>query len=100
MRFLWQRSVILGLFRPKSLPWHVSKWDERVQDTMTLWNPDTARRVSLDKLCHALGVRSPKDGFDGSMVADAWALGQREKIALYCEGDVDAVRQCWWKMQG
>ena len=99
LRFIWQRSVILGIHRPVCLPWKVSRYDAHIQDTMELWNPDTAKRISLDKLCRVLGVRSPKRDFNGAMVAEAWARRQLVKIADYCAEDVEATRECWWKMQ-
>lgn len=99
LRFLWQRAVVLKLDKPKSIPWGAGYWDERVQDTMLLWNPDPSKRISLDRLCRALGVRTPKNGFDGSMVTDAWSRGDKQQIATYCEGDVEAMRECWWRMQ-
>lgn len=100
IRFLWQRATILKIRKPKGMPWQAGYWDERVQDTMLMWNPDSSKRISLDRLCKVLGVKTPKQGFDGSMVADAWARGEKKKIATYCEGDVEAMRECYWRMQG
>ena len=99
LRFLWKRAIILKLKPPKAIPWQAGYWDERIQDTMLMWDTDQSKRISLDRLCKVLGVKSPKNGFDGSMVADAWARGEKKKIAAYCEGDVEAVRECWWRMQ-
>jgi hypothetical protein len=47
--------------------------------------------ISQDRLCDALGL-SGKGDFDGSMVADAWANGEHERIADYCRSDVEKVR--------
>lgn len=100
LRFVWKRATILKLKLPKAMPWNAGYWDERVQDTPLMWDPDPSKRISLDRLCKVLGVKSPKNGFDGSMVADAWLRGEHKKIATYCEGDVDAMRECWWRMRG
>lgn len=99
MKFLWKRATVLKIKKPKSMPWNATYWDERIQDTLLMWDSDPSKRISLDRLCKVLGVRSSKNGFDGSMVADAWARGEKQKIATYCEGDVDAMRECWWRMQ-
>jgi predicted PolB exonuclease-like 3'-5' exonuclease len=39
-----------------------------------------------------MGIKG-KDGFDGSMVADAWRNGEHGKIAEYCQDDVMRVRE-------
>ncbi len=46
---------------------------------------------SLDVVCWALGVASPKDTMDGSMVATTYAKGDLAQIALYNAGDVRAT---------
>lgn len=96
MRFLWQRAVVLGIPRPKNIPWNSKPWE--LQDTMLIWNPDRDKRISLDKLCKVLGVESPKGELDGSKIAQAWADGKYEEIAKYCKADVEATRECWRKM--
>jgi len=48
--------------------------------------------ISLGNRCKALGIPG-KDGFDGSMVADAWLAGEHDTIAEYCRDDVERVRQ-------
>jgi hypothetical protein len=46
---------------------------------------------SLDVVCWALGLASPKEEMDGSMVATAYAKGDLSSIALYNAGDVRAT---------
>ena len=101
LRFLWQRAVINGIPMPKALREAVKAkpWAESIADTMVMWSPDRERRISLDKLCRALGVASPKaGGFDGSQVYDAYLAGELDKIAAYCGDDIVAVRSCYLKM--
>lgn len=90
--FLLKRAVILGiqLPPPKSFPRDPKPWDRTVFDTMTAW-AGAKDRVSLDNLCDILGIPG-KDGFDGSMVADAWACGDHNQIMTYCMDDVQRVR--------
>ena len=40
-------------------------------------------------------MTSSKDGFDGSMVANAVASGRIEDVARYCEADVVATWDCY-----
>lgn len=47
--------------------------------------------ASLDVVCWALGVTSPKESMDGSMVAATYAKGDVGQIALYNAGDVRAT---------
>lgn len=100
LRFVWQRAVVNDLTRPVRLPWKAKQWDDRIQDTLLQWNPDTSRRISLGRLCRVLGVQHMADDFDGSQVASAWAAGRKAKIAAYCQADVEAARLCWFRMKG
>lgn len=47
--------------------------------------------TSLDVICWALGVPSPKGEMDGSMVAPTYARGDIESIATYNAADVHAT---------
>lgn len=96
LRFIWQRAVINGIPRPKSIPWNAKPWE--LQDTMLMWNPDREKRISLDTLCSILGVKTPKNGMDGSMVGQAWRDGKHEEIGAYCRADVEATRECFRRM--
>jgi len=76
---------------PRCIPRDVKPWGKGIFDTMTAW-AGTRDTISLDNLCKALGIPG-KDGFDGSMVADAWLAGEHDTIAEYCRDDVERVRQ-------
>lgn len=101
MRFIWQRAVINGIKPPPALRRAIKEkpWAGVVQDTMTLWNPERDRRVSLERLCRALGVENPKGELTGATIFDAYKRGELDKIADYCKGDVRAVRDCYRRMQ-
>ncbi len=48
---------------------------------------------SLDELCLALSIPSPKEGgVDGGKVFDLVKAGDFEKLRAYCAADVEAVR--------
>lgn len=100
LRFLWQRSVINRVKLPSSLmkACKARPWDGMVADTMQMWHPDRDRRISLEKLCKALGVTTPKTDLDGSKVYEAYKAGEIERIANYCKGDVIAMRECYKRL--
>ena len=56
-----------------------------------MWSSDSQKRVSMDKLCRALGIPGKGD-FDGSMVASTWPTDP-EKVIAYCKEDVERTRQ-------
>jgi predicted PolB exonuclease-like 3'-5' exonuclease len=93
LRFILCRSVVLGVKVPSVLPRDSKPWDKTIFDTMQAW-AGQRDRVSMDKLCKALGIPG-KEGFDGSMVAEAWANGEHAKIADYCADDVRKTREIW-----
>lgn len=100
LRFLAQRYIVNGI-RPhiviakaaQAKPWEV----EKVFDTMVQWS-GVGSRISLDKLCKALGIKSPKGDIDGSKVWDAVQAGRLVEVADYCARDVEAVRQVHLRM--
>jgi hypothetical protein len=56
-------------------------------------------RISLDNLCAALGVQSPKGDIDGSKVWQAYKDGRVSEIATYCGRDVMATLDCWERLR-
>jgi len=97
LRFLLCRAIVLGVKIPRAIPRDTKPWSETIFDTMTAW-AGVRGTISLDRLATALGLEGKGD-FDGSMVAEAWANGEHEKIAAYCRDDVEAVRQIHKKFQ-
>lgn len=100
LRFLVQRYIVNGIKPPaiiaraaQAKPWEA----EKVYDTMVQW-AGTGNRISLDKLCMALGIDSPKGDITGATVGQAVADGRLLEVADYCAGDVDAVREVWRRM--
>ncbi len=55
--------------------------------------------ASLDVICWALGMPSPKEVMDGSMVATAFAKGDVMTIAEYNAGDVRATSQVYQRVR-
>lgn len=98
--FVWRRAVVHRVPRPQWLPGPMARPGRDYGDTMTAW-AGPRERVSLDALCRALGVPTPKgDDLDGSKVYDAWLAGEAEAIAAYNLRDAQAVRAVWHRLQG
>ena len=101
LRFLIQRYIVNGipphpiLVRAASAkPWEINK----VYDTMVQW-AGVGKQVPLDKLCMALGIKSPKCDMDGSMVGQYVKDGRLDEVANYCKnGDVVATLQVYQRM--
>ncbi len=91
LRLIMHRCIVLGVKIPPWLKTNAKPWDERIRDTMTLW-AGARDTIGLDELCGILGIAG-KDGFDGSMVYEAWLDGEHEKISAYCNSDVEKVRK-------
>lgn len=98
--FLWRRCIVLGVPMPPWLPGPLARAGKDYGDTMTAW-AGYGQRVSLNALCSALRLPSPKDGsMDGAGVFDAWQSGECARIAAYNGRDALAVRQIWQRIQG
>jgi len=90
LRFLYQRSIVLGIKPPSFITFDAKPWSENVFDTMIKW-AGVGNRVSLNKLADILGVGQKGiegEEFDGSMVWDAVKNGEIAKVAEYCKQDV------------
>lgn len=100
LRFLWQRCVINKIPMSATLAFacRAKPWDKCVADTMLMWNPERDKRISLDRLCKALGVKTSKGDMDGSKVYETYLAGDLDKIAAYCMDDVIATRECYRRM--
>lgn len=101
LRFLAQRSIVNGI-RPHSAiaraaqakPWE----SEKVFDTMVQWTGSANVRISLDKLCKSLSIKTPKGDITGATVWDAVQAGRISDVAAYCAGDVLATREVHRRM--
>lgn len=94
--YIARRMIINGLIIPDILDNAGKKpWEIKLLDTMDLWKfGDYKNYTSLDLLTSILGIPTPKDDIDGSMVAGIY-YGENdiERIVRYCEKDVLAIAQ-------
>lgn len=96
LRFIFQRSIVLGIKPSIQIPFAARPWDDGVFDTMTRWS-GTKDRVSLDKVCKALGLGGKGD-IDGSKVWDYVNSGRIDEVAEYCKRDVEMTRSLYKRM--
>ena len=101
--YLCRRMIINNIPIPSLLnisgkkPWEVSHID-----TMDLWKfGDFKSYTSLNLLALSLGIPTPKDDIDGSMVWEVfWKEKNIQRIVIYCQKDVITVAQVFLRMLG
>jgi len=101
--YLCRRMVVHHIAVPALL--HLSgkkPWEVNHLDTMELWKfGDFKSYTSLNLLACTLGVPTPKDDIDGSMVGEVyWKEKDLARIVTYCQKDVVTVAQVYLRMQG
>ena len=92
--FLCRRMIVNNLSIPSFMDFQNMKpWETPVTDTLHLWRfGDYKHYTSLKLLAATLGIISPKDDIDGSMVGQVfWEDQNLERIATYCQKDVVTV---------
>ena len=101
--YLCRRMIINAIPIPSILniagkkPWEVNHYD-----TLELWKfGDYKSFTSLALLAHTLGIPTPKDDIDGSMVWKVyWEEKNLPRIVTYCQKDVVTVAQILLRMSG
>ena len=99
--YLCRRLIINKLPIPPLLNMSGKKpWEINHYDTMDLWKfGDFKNFTSLNLLANVLGIQTPKDDIDGSMVGDVyWKEKDLKRIVTYCQKDVVTVAQVLLRM--
>lgn len=94
--YICRRMIINGIEIPEILKISGRKpWEVRHLDTMELWKfGDYKSYTSLKLLAKVLGIPSPKDDIDGSMVNTVyWNEKDLDRIVEYCQKDVVTLAQ-------
>ena len=97
LRFIYQRSIVLGV-RPAYDISFARYRNYPIFDTMKEWTKWSNTGIGLEFLAIALGIPSPKDGIDGSQVAEFHKKGKDKEICEYCKRDVQTTRDVYRKM--
>ncbi|RYZ50674.1 MAG: 3'-5' exonuclease, partial [Sphingobacteriales bacterium] len=101
--FLSRRMVIHNMYLPSCMQWQGKKpWEINILDTLDLWKfGDHKHYTSLDLLAEVLGIPSPKDDIDGSMVGEVyWKEQDLNRIARYCTRDVLTTAKVYLRLSG
>lgn len=100
---LCRRMLINGIKLPDAMnlsgkkPWEISHYD-----TLEMWKfGDYKHFTSLALLAEILGIPSPKDDMDGSMVGHVyWNEKDLPRIAQYCMQDVLTSAKVFLRLKG
>lgn len=101
--FLARRMVINNVPLPAVLDTPGKKpWEVNHLDTLELWKfGDYKSYTSLLLLATVLGIPTPKDDIDGSMVWDVyWNEKNLKRIVTYCQKDVLTIAQIFLRFKG
>jgi len=101
--YLCRRMVVNHVPIPPVLQLSGKKpWEVNHLDTLELWKfGDFKSYTSLNLLAYTLGIPTPKDDIDGSMVHEVyWKDKNMTRIVNYCQKDVVTVAQIFLRMNG
>ncbi len=101
--YIARRLLIHGIKLPYKLDLFGKKpWEVPHLDTMELWKfGDYKHFTSLKLMAHVLGIPSPKEDMDGSMVRDVYyEENDLDRIVTYCELDVVTTAQVFLRLRG
>ena len=94
--------IIHGINLPYKLDLFGKKpWEVPHLDTMELWKfGDYKHYTSLKLMANILGIPSPKEDIDGSMVRDVFYVEKDlDRIVTYCELDVVTTAQVFLRLR-
>ncbi|WP_297705099.1 3'-5' exonuclease [uncultured Eudoraea sp.] len=100
--YIARRLIIKGMSLPHKLDLFGKKpWEVPHLDTMELWKfGDFKHYTSLKLMANVLGIPSPKEDIDGSMVRDVYyEEGNLDRIVAYCELDVITLAQVFLRLR-
>lgn len=100
--YIARRMIIHGIDLPFKLNLFGKKpWEIPHLDTMELWKfGDYKHYTSLKLMANVLGIPSPKEDIDGSMVKDVFYLEKDiDRIITYCELDVITTVQVFLRLR-
>ncbi|MGD1946460.1 MAG: 3'-5' exonuclease [Croceivirga sp.] len=100
--YIARRMLIHHIDLPYKLDLFGKKpWEVPHLDTMELWKfGDYKHYTSLKLMAHVLGIPSPKEDMDGSMVRDVYyEENDVDRIITYCELDVITTAQVFLRLR-
>lgn len=102
MPYIVKRSIVNGVKVPRAFHFHSLKpWESPLIDTQEVWRFGGWNTAKLGLIAEILGIPSPKQDLEGSMVSQVyWQGGNLERIKDYCEADIKATANVILKMSG
>ncbi len=100
--YIARRMIIHRIELPEKLNLFGKKpWEIPHLDTMELWKfGDYKHYTSLKLMANVLGIPSPKEDIDGSMVRDVFYNEKDiDRIVAYCELDVITIGQVFLRLR-
>ncbi len=100
--YIARRMIINKINLPHKLDLFGKKpWEIPHLDTMELWRfGDYKHFTSLKLMAHILGIASPKEDIDGSMVRSVYYEEKDvDRIINYCERDVVTIAQVFLRLR-
>ena len=100
--YIARRMIIHRIDLPEKLNLFGKKpWEIPHLDTMELWKfGDYKNYTSLKLMANVLGIPSPKEDIDGSMVRDVFYNEKDiDRIVAYCELDVITIGQVFLRLR-
>jgi 3'-5' exonuclease len=100
--YICRRLLINGIRLPEVFDISAKKpWEVHHIDTMDMWKfGDKKSYTSLELLAAVFGIRTSKDGIDGSKVNHVYYREKNlQRIAKYCREDVAVLSQLYCKMK-
>lgn len=99
LKFIYHRSIILGVKPTRSISFARYVVNGQVYDTIQEWSKwSFSDKKSLEHLALAMDIPSPKEEIDGTMVADFYKDGKIDEICNYCMKDVVTTREIYKRM--
>ena len=66
-------------------------WEVNILDLKELWKGFSNLEVNFEEAVLSMGINTPKSDIDGSKVHSCYWAGEHDRIATYCEKDVQAM---------
>jgi hypothetical protein len=89
LAWVYRKMLMHGLRVPECINTYEKKpWEINVFDMKEWWKVFSNLDVTFEEAAYSLGIPSPKDDIDGSMVHAAYWRGELDRVITYCEKDV------------
>jgi DNA polymerase elongation subunit (family B) len=89
-----RRLLMNGIQVPNCLSSYEKKpWEMNIFDMKEMWKSGSSLDVTFEEACFGMGIPTPKDDIDGSVVHGVYWDGQVDRVVAYCEKDVKAMIQ-------